>query len=83
MKRKLASGIIGLALVAAPALAQEKIRFKVIGQPLATGLIQKNKEQPFFETLAQKSGLPIEIEYKPVDTLGIKDTEQLRVMKAG
>ena len=66
-----------------PAGAQEKIKLKVIGQPLATGLIQKNKEQPFFETLAQKTGLPIEVEYKPIDTLGIKDTEQLRVMKAG
>lgn len=58
---------------AAPVHAQEKIKLKVIGQPLATGLIQKNKEQPFFETLAQKTGLPIEVEYKPIDTLGIKD----------
>lgn len=78
-----AAGIVALALSAMPAAAQEKIKLKVIGQPLATGLIQKNKEQPFFETLAQKTGLPIEVEYKPVDTLGIKDTDQLRVMKAG
>jgi TRAP-type C4-dicarboxylate transport system substrate-binding protein len=55
----------------------------VLGQPLATGLIQKNKEQPFFETLAQKTGLPLEVEYKPVDTTGIKDTDELRVMKSG
>lgn len=82
MKIKLAAAGIALAL-AAPALAQEKITLKVIGQPLATGLIQKTKEQPFFETLAQKTGLPIEVQYKPVDTLGIKDTDQLRVMKAG
>jgi len=81
MKRTLA---VALMLALAPlAQAQEKIRLKVIGQPLATGLIQKNKEQPFFETLAQKTGLPIEVEYKPIDTLGIKDTEQLRVMKSG
>jgi TRAP-type transport system periplasmic protein len=73
-----------LAVAAAlPAQAQDKIKFKVIGQPLATGLIQKNKEQPFFENFAARSGLPIEMEYKPIDTLGIKDTEQLRVMKAG
>ncbi|MBI3372818.1 MAG: TRAP transporter substrate-binding protein [Betaproteobacteria bacterium] len=83
MKMKLAALLVGLALTAAPALAQDKIKLKVIGQPLATGLIQKNREQPFFETLAQKTGLPIEVEYKPIDTLGIKDTEQLRVMKAG
>jgi TRAP-type transport system periplasmic protein len=83
MKLKLAVSILGLALAASPALAQEKLKFKMIGQPLATGLIQKTKEQPFFESFAQKAGVAVDIDYKPVDTLGIKDTEQLRVMKAG
>jgi TRAP-type transport system periplasmic protein len=82
MKRMLAVALFGAAL-SLTAQAQEKIKIKVIGQPLATGLIQKNKEQPFFETLAQKTGLPIEVEYKPIDTLGFKDTEQLRMMKGG
>ncbi len=83
MRLKLAATVVALAALTTSAWAQEKLKLKVIGQPLATGLIQKNKEQPFFETLAAKTGLPIEVEYKPVDTLGIKDTEQLRVMKAG
>jgi TRAP-type C4-dicarboxylate transport system substrate-binding protein len=83
MKTSLAALVAAIALSAAPAMAQEKITFKVIGQPLATGLIQKNKEQPFFETLAQKTGLPIVVDYKPIDTLGVKDTEQLRMMKSG
>lgn len=61
----------------------ENMKWKAIGQPLATGLIQKNKEQPFFENFAARTGLPIDVDYKPIDTLGIKDTEQLRVMKAG
>lgn len=82
MKRLIAAAVV-CAAFAGGAQAQDKLKLKVIGQPLATGLIQKNKEQPFFETLAQKSGLPIEVEYKPLDTLGIKDTDQLRVMKAG
>lgn len=73
----LAAGLMSVAH------AQDKLKFKIIGQPLATGLIQKNKEQPFFENFAERTGLPIEAEYKPIDTLGIKDTEQLRVMKAG
>jgi TRAP-type C4-dicarboxylate transport system substrate-binding protein len=81
--KKLTGVLLALALVAGGAEAQEKIKLKVMGLPLATGLIQKNKEQPFFETLAQKTGLPIDVEYKPIDTLGIKETEQLRVMKAG
>jgi len=83
MKMTVAATVVGLALAASPAFAQEKLKLKVIGQPLATGMIQKNKEQPFFEALAQKTGLPIEIEYKPVDTIGIKDIDTLRVMKSG
>ena len=83
MRTSLVSVLIAAALAAAPSLAQDKITIKVLGQPLATGLIQKNKEQPFFESLAQKTGLPIVVEYKPVDTTGIKDTDELRVMKSG
>ncbi len=71
------------ATLVLPAHAQDRLKFKIIGQPLATGLIQKNKEQPFFENFAARTGLPIDADYKPIDTLGIKDTEQLRVMKAG
>ena len=69
--------------VTAAASAQERITFKVVGQPAATGLIQKNKEKPFFDNFAKNTGLPIDAEYKSIDTLGIKDTEQLRVLKAG
>ena len=78
-----AAVLAGAVSVAGTALAQDTIELNVIGQPLATGLIQKNKEQPFFETLAERSGLPIEVNYKPLDVTGIKDTEELRVLKAG
>lgn len=81
------TGVAGLvltaALVAGGAQAQEQLTFKVIGQPMATGLIQSKKEQPFFENFAKISGLPITMEYKAIDTIGLKDTEQLRVMKSG
>jgi TRAP-type transport system periplasmic protein len=85
LRTTFAATFTAAALIAAagPAQAQERIKLKIIGQPLATGLIQKNKEQPFFEAFAAKTGLPIDADYKPIDTLGIKDTEQLRVMKAG
>jgi TRAP-type C4-dicarboxylate transport system substrate-binding protein len=71
------------ALLACPLARADNLHFKAIGQPLATGLIQKNKEQPFFEHFAERTGLPIDVDYKPIDTLGLKDTEQLRIMKAG
>ena len=79
----LALSATALALSLAGAAQAQNLKFKVIGQPLATGNIQKNKEAPFFEKFAERTGLPIDADYKPIDTLGIKDTEQLRVMKAG
>ena len=83
MKKTLISTLLGLGIVTAPVVAQDTIELNVIGQPLATGLIQKNKEQPFFESLAEKTGLPISVNYKPLDVTGIKDVEELRVLKAG
>jgi len=74
---------LGLALVTGPAAAQQPIKLQVAGNLLATGLIQKNKEQPFFEQLAKSTGLPIEVDYKPMDTTGIKDIEGLRVLRNG
>jgi len=75
--------VTALAVSNAPAHSQNRITLKVLGQPIASGLIQKNKEQPFFARLAESSGLPINIEYKPIDTTGIKDVDQLRIMKSG
>lgn len=68
--------------IAAPANA-ETITLKALGQPVATGLIQKNKEETFFANFAERTGLDIKVDYKPLDVTGIKDTEQLRILKNG
>ena len=86
--QKLANTLLPMACASALlfgnfAHAQDRMNFKVIGQPAATGMVQKNKEKPFFDEFAKRTGLPIDADYKPIDQLGIKDTEQLRVMKAG
>jgi TRAP-type C4-dicarboxylate transport system substrate-binding protein len=81
---KTVGSLVGLlALLTATAGAQQTIKLQVAGNLLATGLIQKNKEQPFFEALAQTTGLPIDVDYKPMDTTGIKDIEGLRVLRNG
>ncbi len=80
-----------LVFVAAVAIAMSmgahsataKTTLKVLGQPLATGLIQKNKEQPFFEKFTENTGLDIDCNYKPIDVTGIKSEETLRVLKNG
>jgi TRAP-type transport system periplasmic protein len=70
------------ALVATAAHSQP-IPLKVLGQPAGSGLIQKNKEQPFFEKLAQTTGLNVSVQYVPVDVAGIPDTDGLRVLRSG
>jgi TRAP-type C4-dicarboxylate transport system substrate-binding protein len=72
----------GMMATSSLALAAEK-SFNVLGQPLATGLIQKNKEQPFFENFAENTGVAIDANYKPIDVTGIKSEETLRVLKNG
>ncbi|NBB97408.1 MAG: ABC transporter substrate-binding protein [Alphaproteobacteria bacterium] len=70
-----------LALGVAAPLGADTLR--VMGQPVATGLIQANVEQPFFENFAENTGLDHTADYQPVDVTGIKDTEQLRVLSNG
>jgi TRAP-type C4-dicarboxylate transport system substrate-binding protein len=59
------------------------LELKVMGQPVGSGLIQKNKEEPFFKSLAENTGLDLTVEYRPVDVTGIPDTDGLRVLRSG
>ena len=72
---------VALALGLATAHAQTKLR--VAGNFVAAGLLQQKQEQPFFENLAKSTGLPLEIDYKPMDVVGVKDVDALRVIKSG
>ena len=82
--KRLAIALVTLSLIGASnlAFAADKT-LNVLGQPLATGLIQKNKEQPFFENFAKNTGLDITANYKPIDVTGLKSEETLRVLKNG
>src|SRR5918994_2827156 len=84
-KRKMmrTAAFLTVAALAFPALAQQPIKLRAAGTLLATGLIQKNKEQPFFENLGKHTGLPLEVDYKPMDVVGVKDVDGLRVLKSG
>lgn len=81
MRQLLATLALG-GFLAAPASA-ETIELKVLGQPGSTGLIQKNQEAPFFENFAKDTGLDVNVNFQPLDATGIKDTEELRVLKSG
>ncbi|HSV60316.1 MAG TPA: TRAP transporter substrate-binding protein [Variovorax sp.] len=85
MKHKFA--LIAVAALAALALGlpaqAENTRLRVAGSIVSGGLIQQNKEQPFFENFAKNTGLPIDVDYKPMDVLGVKDADALRVVRSG
>lgn len=70
-------------LILAGAAQSETITLRVLGQPSGSGLIAQQKEKPFFEALAEKTGLDIKVEYLPVDVAGIPDTDGLRILKSG
>lgn len=61
----------------------DEIPLVVIGQPSNTGLMQQQREAPFFEHLRATSRLPLRVTYRPLDTVGFKDTHQLPLLQAG
>lgn len=74
---------IAVMLLAAAGAQAQTTRLRVAGNLVAGGLIQQHKEQPFFENFARSSGTGIEMDYKPMDVVGVKDADGLRVIKSG
>ncbi|MEE4119036.1 MAG: TRAP transporter substrate-binding protein [Paracoccaceae bacterium] len=69
-----------LATAAAPALAETSIR--------ATGLVSTHKfhtalEQEFYAGLAEKTGIPLEINFNPLDVVGVDMQDTLRMVRTG
>jgi TRAP-type C4-dicarboxylate transport system substrate-binding protein len=80
----LAATAVAAATLAAALPAQaDGPKLRMAGSIVAGGLIQQNKEAPFFADFAKHTGLPIDIDYKPTDVLGLKDADGLRVIKSG
>lgn len=61
----------------------EEISLTVIGQPSTSGVLANERESLFFETLRERTGLPLRVTYRPVETAGFKDTHQLQMLEDG
>jgi TRAP-type transport system periplasmic protein len=83
MWKRLLTAFVLLVVFATTWIALREIPINVVGQPSLTGAIQQRLEQPFFETLAQRTGLPIKVFYRPNDQLGFRDSHQLPMVRDG
>jgi TRAP-type C4-dicarboxylate transport system substrate-binding protein len=73
-----------LILLTSPqSLAADTVELRVAGSVSATGNIQAHKEQPFFEALAERTGLPLAISYQPIDRLDMDPEEGLELVQHG
>lgn len=61
----------------------DRVSIQVVGQPSTAGSIQSEVEEPFFTDLTAQTGLPLDIDYRPTDTLGFKDNFQLPMLQSG
>jgi TRAP-type C4-dicarboxylate transport system substrate-binding protein len=78
--------ILLAALGTAFAIAWDRLNITpllVLGQPTTVGPLQSEKEAPFFHTLAARTGLPLKVTYRSLDSMGLKDTHQLDALKEG
>ena len=74
------------AIVVAFVLAWQRLNeipLAVIGQPSSTGVLQQQKEAPFFNNLRNASGIALQVNYKPLEAVGFKDNYQLQMLKDG
>lgn len=80
--RKAIALSVAAALASNIAAAQD-LSLRVLGQPVGSGLIQQQAEQPFFENFSERAGLNASVTYTPVDVAGVPDTDGLRVLRSG
>jgi len=71
------------ALIIGGGAFADTLDLRVLGQPVGSGLIQQQKEQPFFEDFAARSGMDVAVSYLPVDVAGIPDNDGMRVVRTG
>lgn len=81
--RLLSACTLSLGLLAAPFAGAQNLNLKVMGMPASTGKIAKEVEKPFFDNLEQRVGFPIKASYAHLESTGVKEFDQLRVLRSG
>jgi TRAP-type C4-dicarboxylate transport system substrate-binding protein len=74
---------LAAGLFAATAASAQAPTLRVMGMPASTGKIAKEIEKPFFDNLEQRVGFPIRANYAHLESTGVKEFDQLRVLRSG
>ena len=83
MTIRLGVGAVAAVLVAGMASAALAAELRVAGNFSGNKKHVDGVERPFFDGLAKETGLDLKVNYNPMDMLGIKAPDALRLLKAG
>ncbi|MBE0531423.1 MAG: TRAP transporter substrate-binding protein [Rhodospirillales bacterium] len=83
MTIRLGVGAVAAVLVAGLASAALAAELRVAGNFSGNKKHVDGVERPFFDGLAKETGLDLKVNYNPMDMLGIKAPDALRLLKAG
>lgn len=82
MRNILSASLVAAGLIAASSVAMAQTPLRVAGN-----FSQNNKqvdiERAFFEALPQTSGVPFAVNYNPMDVVGVKAPDALRMLRGG
>jgi len=74
----------GYALAVAPAaLAADPTTMRAVGNFSSNRKHVEGIERPFFDALTEKSGVKLQVNYNPMDVVGVKADEALRLIRSG
>jgi TRAP-type C4-dicarboxylate transport system substrate-binding protein len=88
IRRRLAGGVLAAAVAfgltgPAPATAQSPLPLRVAGNFSQNAKHVDGVERPFFNGLGAATGIPLAVNYNPLDVLGIQAADGLRHLRSG
>ena len=84
MKFKLAAGLVAACLAASPAaFAQNPNSMRVAGNFSSNGKHVDGIERPFFQGLPGALGIPMSMNYNPMDVVNVQAADALRLLRSG
>lgn len=83
MKPTRLAAVCLIFLTSPQSLVADTVKLRVAGSVSVTGNIQAKREQPFFEALAERTGLPLAVSYQPIDLLDMDPEEGLELVQHG